>query len=99
TTSASGLSRWAAAVGSGTAASAFPPAAGALLALGRGLAEFLDPAHAVHVMAHGDVGAQDSGQLLLVKRIGDGRGHAGPDQHGEECRVEAVPVGQAKAEI
>jgi len=50
-------------------------------------------------MAHGDIGAQDRRHLLGMERIGDGRGHAGADEHGKEGGVEAVAVGQAEAEI
>src|SRR5579871_3905259 len=108
TTSASGLPVLAAGrsarasgrgAGSGTPAPAFPPAAGAFLALGQRLAELLDPAHAVLVMAHGHVRAHDRRHLLGVERIGDGRGHAGADQHGEERSIEAMPVGKPEAEI
>src|SRR5271167_1726724 len=68
TTSASGLPACASGrsarisgrgAGSGTPTPAFPPAAGAFLALGQWLAEFLNPAHTVLVMTHGHVGAHD----------------------------------------
>ena len=58
-----------------------------------------DPARAVGIVAHQHVGAHDAGHLLDVQRVGDGRGHAGADRHGQEGRVEAVPVGQAEADI
>src|SRR5215472_17051408 len=89
TTSASGLPAAPGARGSGTAAAAFPPAPGTFLALGQRLAEFLDPAHAILVMTHGHVGAEDRGHLLRMERIGDGGGHAGADEHGKEGGVEA----------
>src|SRR5215472_483642 len=99
TTSASGLPAAPGAAGSGTAAAAFPAAPGTLFALGQRLAELLDPAHAILIMAHGDVGAEDRRHLLRMERIGDGRGHARTDQHGKKRSVEAVAVGQAEAEI
>src|SRR5882724_10601156 len=104
TTRASGLSAWTGAgrtgtaagsgirAGSGTAAPALALAPGAFLPVGQGLAEFLDPAHAIHVMAHGHVGAQDPRHLLGMQRVGDGRGHARPDQHRQERGVEAVAI-------
>src|SRR6266446_8459471 len=104
TTTASGLSPWTGAgrtgtaagsgisAGSGTAAPALALAPGAFLPLGQGLAEFLDPAHAIHVMAHGYVGAQDPRHFLGMQRVGDGRGHARPDQHRPQRPPPAPPT-------
>ena len=63
------------------------------------LAERLEPAPAVAVVAHQHVGAHDRGHLLGVQRVHDRRGHAGADRHGEEGGVEGVPVGQAEADV
>src|SRR5437667_11356404 len=69
---------------SGTAAAALAPGPGTLVAFCRGLAELLNPARTVLVMAHGDIGPQDRGHFLRMKRVGDRRSHAGADEHGKK---------------
>src|SRR5215472_14047883 len=72
------------AASSATAPPSLTPAAGGL-ALGAGsarrrlLAELLEPAHAVGVVAHQGVGGHDCAEDFLVTRVGDRGGHAGAD--------------------
>ena len=82
-------------VGLRAAAAALAP----LGSLGGRLAERAQPAPAVAVVAHQHVGAHDPGHLLGVQRVGDRRGHPGADRHGQERGVQAVPVGQAEADV
>src|SRR5579883_1852999 len=92
-----------------TVASATAPpslaAAARRLALGAGgagrrlLAELLEPAHAMGVVAHQRIGGQHRAQDLVVAGVGDRGGHAGTDRHGEKGRVDAAARGQAEADI
>src|SRR3546814_10186532 len=69
------------------AAPAAALAAAAFLALGAGrgrLAELADPGAAVLVVVHQHVGRHDAGQLFLVQRVHDRRGHAGAGGHRSE---------------
>src|SRR5689334_1706863 len=64
------------------------PAAGPrAFAFGSGLAELADPGGAMGILAHQHVAAHDADHLFDMQRVGDGRGHARADRHGEEAGI------------
>ena len=69
------------------------------LALGHGDAMGGDPATAVGIVAHQDVGGHDAGLDLRHERVGDRRGHPGGDRHRQEGGVDPLAVRQAEADV
>ena len=68
-------------------------------ALGRRLAELLDPARAVRVMAHHHIAPHNALHFRIVQRIRDRRRHAGTHRHGKERCVHAMPVRQSERKV
>lgn len=74
-----------------TAPSAALPATVSFIS--RFLAVGHNPGRAVFIVAHHHIGGQDGLFDLRFERIGDGRGHAVGDGHGQKYGVQGATVG------